>query len=382
MTIAIDFVGINIGSGTKTYNVNFCNELEVTNLKEDIIIFVCKNYINQISFGEKKNSKIKYILKPNFFSNTLIRLIWMQFILPFELKLRKVKKLYSPMNFCPIFTKFSKIKVVLALHSNLPWVYFNLMPGNLFRNFITKKLMEMSIFTCQTLIVNSYFARDQIANILKLNKDKIQVIYLGIDRKYLSIENSKNFLSTLDYNKKYMISVLSCVKYHNILNLLKAYKILIKEIDFEIKFVLVLQILDKKYFNILNEFINKNFDRNKIIIMNNIDTINLVNLYKHSQLYIFSSYCEVFGLTSLEAMSQGCPVLISNTSALPEINDKAADYFNPDDIFEIKNKMLKNLTDINFRLNLIKTGNFHFKKFNWKNNISKTLSTIYSISAN
>ena len=147
------------------------------------------------------------------------------------------------MNFCPIFAKFFKIKVVLALHSNLPWVYFNLMPGNLFRNFITKKLMEMSIFTCQTLIVVSYFARDQIANILKLNKDKIQVIYLGIDKKYLSLENSKNFLSTLDYNKKYMISVLSCVKYHNILNLLKAYKILIKEIDFEIKYVLVLQIL-------------------------------------------------------------------------------------------------------------------------------------------
>ena len=382
MTIAIDFVGVNIGSGTKTYNINFCNELEAANIKEDIIIYVCKNYINQISFGEKKNSRIKYVLKPNFFSNILIRLIWMQFILPFELKLRKVKKLYSPMNFCPIFAKFFKIKVVLALHSNLPWVYFNLMPGNSFRNLITKKLMEMSIFTCEILIVDSYFAKNQIANILKLHKDKIHVIYLGIDKKYLSLENSKIFLSTLDYNKKYMISVLSCVKYHNILNLLKAYKILIKEIDFEIKFVLVLQILDKKYFNILNEFINKNFDRNKIIVMINIDSKNLVNLYKYSQLYIFSSYCEVFGLTPLEAMSQGCPVLISNTSALPEINDKAADYFNPDDILEIKNKMQKNLTDINFRSNLIKTGNFHFKKFNWKNNISKTLSVIYSISAN
>ena len=140
MTIAIDFVGTNIGSGTKTYNVNFCNELESTNLKEDIIIFVCKNYINQISFAKKKNPKIRYVLKPNFFSNTLVRLIWMQFILPFELKLRKVKKLYSPMNFCPVFAKFFKIKVVLALHSNLPWVYFNLMPGNSFRNLITKKL--------------------------------------------------------------------------------------------------------------------------------------------------------------------------------------------------------------------------------------------------
>jgi len=48
MTIAIDFVGTNLGSGTKTYNINFCNELtsidltqvneltDETNLKESL----------------------------------------------------------------------------------------------------------------------------------------------------------------------------------------------------------------------------------------------------------------------------------------------------------------------------------------------------------
>ena len=35
-------------------------------------------------------------------------------------------------------------------------------------------------------------------------------------------------------------------------------------------------------------------------------------------------------------MAQGCPVLISNTSALPEINDTASDYFDPDNIIDIK----------------------------------------------
>ncbi|MBC8302728.1 MAG: hypothetical protein H8E55_44110, partial [Pelagibacterales bacterium] len=93
MTIATDFVGTNTGSGTKTYNINFCNELEAANLKEDIIIFICKNYINQINFGKTKNSKIQYILKPNIFFNIFIRLIWMQLVLTFELKFRGIKKL-------------------------------------------------------------------------------------------------------------------------------------------------------------------------------------------------------------------------------------------------------------------------------------------------
>ena len=52
--------------------------------------------------------------------------------------------------------------------------------------------MELSITICETLIVDSYFAKNEIANILKLNKDKIKVIYLGIDRKFLSSENSKS----------------------------------------------------------------------------------------------------------------------------------------------------------------------------------------------
>jgi glycosyltransferase involved in cell wall biosynthesis len=376
MTIAIDFVGTNTGSGTKTYNINFCNELEASNLKENIIIFICKNYVNQINFGKTKNSKIQYILKPNIFYNIFIRLIWMQLVLPFELKFRGIKKLYSPMNFCPILSRLFKIKVILALHSNLPWVYFNLMPGNLVRNFITKKFMELSITICETLIVDSYFAKNEIANILKLNKDKIKVIYLGIDRKFLSSENSKSFIDNFDYKEKYIVSVLSCVKYHNILNLLKAYKILIKEIDFEIKFVLVLQILDKKYFNTIQSFVKNNFEKNNIILINNIESKNLLNLYKYSQLYVFTSYCEVFGLTSLEAMSQSCPVLISETSALPEINSNAADYFNPDDIIEIKDKIKKNLTDKNFRSNLIKNANIHFKKFSWKDSINKTLEVI------
>ena len=378
MKIAIDFVGTNVGSGTKTYNINFCNELESTDLKEDFIIYLSKNYFNQIKFLENKNSRIKYIVKSNIFSNIFFRIFWMQFILPFELKIMGVKKLYSPMNFCPILAKLFNIKIILALHSNLPWVFFHLMPGNIIRNLLTRKLMEFSISTCEILIVDSYFAKEEISNILKIKKDKIKVIYLGIDKKYLSSECSKNFVERFNYSEKYIISVLSCVRYHNILNLLKAFKILINEIDFNIKLVLILQILDKKYYEVLNNYIVSNFEKDEVTIINNIESNKLPNFYKYSQLYVFSSYCEVFGLTSLEAMAQGCPALISNTSALPEINGTASDYFDPDNIVDIKNKIKKILIDENHKSNLIKNGEDHIKKFTWQNNVEKTLSAIGS----
>ena len=161
MKIAIDFVGTNLGSGTKTYNINFCKELEKTNTNKEYLIFVTKNYYDEIK-QFKKNPKIKYKIKSNILSKILLRLFWMQFIFPFELKFAGIKKLYSPMNFSPLLLKYFKIKVVLALHSNLPWIYFNLMPGNFMRNFFTKKIMEYSIYNCQTLITDSFFAKNEI----------------------------------------------------------------------------------------------------------------------------------------------------------------------------------------------------------------------------
>ena len=376
--IAIDFVGTNLNSGTKTYNINFCNELNVQNIENKIVVFICKNYVNQIDLNFKKNDKIRYIIKPNFLSITFLRLLWMQIILPFELKFLGVKTLYSPMNFSPLLLKIFKIKSILALHSNLPWVYFDLMPGNFLRNLLIKKFMEFSIYLSEILIVPSNFAKNEIAKFLNINENKILVVYLGIDKKYLT-SDSKDFIEGFDYDKRYILSVLSCVKYHNIINLLKAFKTLKDEVNFDLKFVLVLNILDKIYYYEVNKFIKENFNNNEIKIFTNLESKYLINLYKKSLLYLFTSYCEVFGLTTLEAMAQKTPVIVSNKSALPEINSNAAEYFDPDDIVEIKQKIKLIITDKNHKKKLLNISNDHYKKYNWKKNIDQTLWAIKKI---
>ena len=335
MTIGIDFVGTNFSSGTKTYIINFCNELNSLKSSSNIKIFICRSYLSQIE--KKKNKKIQYIIKSNFLSIAPLRFLWMQLIFPFELKLLGVKKLFSPMNFTPILSKLFNIKTALCLHSNLPWINFNLMPGNLLRNFITKKLMEVSIYICDILIVNSNFAKNELTKVHGLHKKKIKVIYLGISKVFIFKKYEKKLIKNFNYHQKYILSVISCVKYHNIINLLIAFKLLIR--DFDIKFVLVLQILDKEYFLDIKKFITENLLEEKVIIFSNLDINRLPRLYRNAELYVFSSYCEVFGYTSLEAMSKQVPVLISNKSSLPEINDKAAKYFDPDNINEIKNRI-------------------------------------------
>ena len=362
-------VGTSLGSGTRTYNLNFCEYLNKEKLNQKIYIFISKNYKKDII--KHDNKKIEYIVKSSLLSNIFLRIIWMQFFLPFELKKLKVDKLYSPMNFGPIFLRLFKINFVLALHSNLPWVFFSKMPGNILRNKFTKFIMEKSIIACDSLIVDSYFAKKEIIDLMKIKDDKVSVIYLGIDQKYLSPEKNDYYLDNFDY-KNYIISVLSCVKYHNIINLLKAFKLFKEGNKNNLKLVFVLQILDKKYFSEIKKFVDNNFFQNEIIFLYNLDNKYLVNLYKNANLFIFSSYCEVFGLTSLEAMTQNCPIAISNRSALPEINGDAVNYFDPDSIIEI-NESIKILTmNKDYTKNLILKANSHFKKFTWSKTVKET----------
>ena len=373
MITAIDMIGTSLGSGTKTYNLNFCENLSKSSLRKKIYIFITKDYFKNLS--NIPNEKIKYIVKSNFLNNIFFRILWMQFFLPIELKILKVDQLFSPMNMGPVLLKFFNIKFILALHSNLPWVFFSKMPGNLFRNFLTKYLMEVSVRCCDKLIVDSEFAKKEIINLLNLNKDKVFSVHLGVSQKYLVDEENNFYIKDFEY-KNYFISVLSCVRYHNIISLLKAFKLFKLENKSKLKFVFVLQILDKNYFREINNFVEKNFKTNEIIFLNKLDSNYLKNLYKYAKFYIFSSYCEVFGLTSLEAMSQGCPVIISNKSALKEINSDAALYFNPDDENDIKENIKKILFNENLKNETIKKANLHYIKFSWKKTVNETLKIL------
>jgi glycosyltransferase involved in cell wall biosynthesis len=376
MKIAIDMVSTSLDSGTKTYNINFCNEIsKYKRIQNNIYIYVCKNYLKFIDKKIFNHPKIELVIKSDLLSNSFFRLIWMQLLLPFEIKLKKVSTLFSPMNIAPLFISFFNIKSILALHSNLPWRFFDLMPGNNFKKILTKKLMQYSIQNCDKLILASNYAKNEITKILKIDNKKVKVIHLGLNNQYYKRSNHF-FLKNFNYNETYILSVLSCVKYHNIINILKAFKLIIKLYKPKITLVLVMQILDREYFNLINDYIIKNNLSDRIKIISKLDKSYLVNLYKYAKLYIFSSYSEVFGYTTIEAMACGCPVLVSKRSSLPEINGNAAKYFNPDSINSIKKEILIFLKKDKLRSVMSLKGLIHAKKFNNKKTFMETFNEI------
>ncbi len=373
--IALALMGTTINSGTKTYIINFLNQINNKSFEDKILVFITKSY-----FDEKKllNKNIKYIIKSSILNNNFIRHLWMQFILPFELKYYGVKTFFSPMNYAPLLLKFIKIKSVLAVHSVLPWSYFNYLPGSFIKKLLIKKIMELSILNADKIIVPSLYAKQKLIEKLNIQDHKISTVYLGVDHIFSKFKNNP-LIKDFNYNKKYFLSILSCVKYHNILNLLLAFKKFKDELKTDIKFVIVLSILDKEYYKKIDLFVKENFQKNEVEILENIENKYLINLYKNSSFYIFTSYSEVFGFTTLEAISFNIPILVSDTSALKEINGNMAEYFNPDDVNDIKTKMIKFNLKVKNNESFISERNHFLKKYSWQENILKTFKIIKSL---
>ena len=118
--------------------------------------------------------------------------------------------------------------------------------------------------------------------------------------------------------------------------------------------------------------------KNNIIQINGDDN-QLLYLYKNASAFIFPSIIEGLGLPPLEAMSQGCPVISSNHSAILEGVGDAAETFDPIQIEDIMQKIEKVLYDKTYTNTLIKKGIERSKLFSWKKCANETLNVYKKI---
>lgn len=93
---------------------------------------------------------------------------------------------------------------------------------------------------------------------------------------------------------------------------------------------------------------------------------------------IFPSLYEGFGLPALEAMAAGCPVLLSNAGALPEVGaEAAAAYFDPRSADDIGRALVRHaVMPPAERHAIIERGRAHARTFDWNRTAALTAEVI------
>ena len=89
-------------------------------------------------------------------------------------------------------------------------------------------------------------------------------------------------------------------------------------------------------------------------------------LYESATCFVFPSFYEGFGLPPLEAMHCGCPVVVSDRAALPEVCGSAAVYCDPDDPADIAKQLRLVLTSPTLRSELRAAGIERARQFSWR----------------
>ena len=220
----------------------------------------------------------------------------------------------------------------------------------------------------------SEFSRNAIIKAYNVNPKQVVVTYPGLNQ-----HKGMGSIDNYDIAKHYILSVGTIQPRKNYERLIQAFSLFLQKN--KQKFGTIdLVIVGKKGW-LYNEILNapKKFGVEKQVkFLDFVPDSDLPALYKNSLCFALPSLYEGFGLPVLEAMAQGCPVVVSNTSSLPEIAGRAGVYVDPDDVENIASGLLTAVRQRNLMQGKIrkKKGLDQVSKFSWDKAAKETLDLL------
>ncbi|MFZ4797744.1 MAG: glycosyltransferase family 4 protein [Bacteroidia bacterium] len=239
--------------------------------------------------------------------------------------------------------------------------------------YIYKKKFKRACQNADLILAASQQTKTDIETYFEIKEDKTKVLYQDCDdafaKQYSAIEKQK-ITSKYNLPKQFILSVGTIEKRKNQLTILKA----LAKLPSDWNLVLIGKKTD--YSKELIDFATKNNLINRLQIFENINFDDLPIIYQCSQVFVYISEFEGFGIPILEAMKSEIPVITSNCSSLPEVigsNGKCISPFDFEAIVSFINIDLQNSEAINNRVNEAKKRTFLFDK----NSMAKTLIDFY-----
>ena len=364
IVVCIDTRDLRIAkTGARTYLEEICSELKK---EQPGFRFYFIDTLFPVYTG--KNKMLKIIEHIRFF-------FWKQFSLPLLCFLKGCDILYCTDYFLPLIKL--TFKTAVAFYDAFFWEYPD--QYNQLWLILLKKIGVPAARKANAIITISEHSKKQIAHLVGLNADKIHAIYLApkSSSRKLSLKDAP-----IDHSKKYILHIGVLEKRKNLINLIKAFNLLLKEGFTDYYLVLVGNRVAKSKIddseNIYQLIISLGLEE-KVILPGFITDEQLAFYYKNAQLYTFVSINEGFGLPVLEAFQNDLPTIISNNSCLPEVGGNAVINCDPFDINDIKEKIKFVLQNPSIQKELIEKGRERLALFSWQKTTKELLNVFSEI---
>nr|WP_164017085.1 glycosyltransferase family 1 protein [Pyxidicoccus trucidator] len=211
------------------------------------------------------------------------------------------------------------------------------------------------------LITVSDFSRDELAKYLQLSPYRLQVIHNGVDPRFqpATPSEAKAFRERHALPARYVAAVGNAKRFKN-LELLK---------HFAAELPVPVVLLAGKGAVAHELGLHEN-----VLDLEELSEEDMPLFYGAAAALLLPSKYEGFGLPALEAMAAGCPVLVADATALPEVVGAAALRLPPDDAAMWRETTLRVLRDEVLRSELMELGRERAARFTWDDCARRTLA--------
>jgi glycosyltransferase involved in cell wall biosynthesis len=248
--------------------------------------------------------------------------------------------------YSPVRLPLSRIDVfntLMAPAVNLPWglvLHFKTMhaftaPDSLSPLARAYRRMNYprSARAADAIIINSESLRAEIRRYLEVDPRKLKLIYEAVDHDLFRPGDAgaaRSHIARHGVTKPFVLFVSSLWPYKNCDGLLRAWALARGALG-DRQLVVVGAGRDEKYVASLHALAAELGMAGDVVFVGAVPLEETVCFYRAADLFVYPSLNETFGLPILEAMACGCPVVTSDTSAMPETAGGAAVLADPTD---------------------------------------------------
>ena len=224
------------------------------------------------------------------------------------------------------------------------------------------------------IVADSNFGKEEVVEHYGFPKEKVRTIYLGGGENYKPMDkNEAKSIVSQKYkiDSPYILDVSRLQPHKNVGGLIRAYDLMRKTNPNRTE---KLVIVGGGAYNKVPEYgIAEQATFSKDIrFVDFVDKADLNAVYSASELFVFPSLNEGFGLPVVEAMASGVPVITSNITSMPEIGGDAVITVNPLDISGLAGTMHMVLTDRVLQRKMIELGLNRASGFTWGKTVRDT----------